>query len=74
MPLAVSPVPFVEGALDTTMNNDDSLIIFLCGEDFSEAMTLLEFDRVVDKGIITDGYLLLPSRAPDTGVKNRGEA
>ena len=60
MPTALSPAPFVEGSLDTTMDNEDSPIIFLCGEDFGEAMTMLEFDRLVDEGIITDGFLPLP--------------
>ena len=74
LPLTVSPVPFVEGALDTTMDNEDSPIIFLCGEDLGEAMTMLEFDQLVDEGIITDGFLPVPSVAADMGVKGRGEA
>ena len=74
MPLSVSPVPFVEGSLDTTMDNEDSPIIFLCGEDFGEAMTVLEFERLVDEGIITIGDLPLRSAAPDMGVKSLGEA
>lgn len=74
MPLAVSPVPFVKGSLDTTMDNKDSPIIFLCGEDFGEAMTMLEFDRLVDEGIITVGDLSLTSAKLDIGVKIRGEA
>ena len=74
MPLAVSPVPFVEGSLDTTMDNQDSPIIYLCGEDFGEAMTMLEVDRLVREGVITIGYLPLPSAAPDIGVQRRGEA
>ena len=74
MPLAVSPVPFVEGSLDTTMDNEDSPIIYLCGEDFGEAMTMLEFDRLVGEGVITIGDLPLPSAAPDIGVQRRGEA
>ena len=74
MPLAVSPVPFVEGSLDTTMDNEDSPIIFLCGEDFGEAMTVLEFERLVDEGIITIGDLPLRSAAPDIGEKSLGEA
>ena len=74
VPLAVSPVPFVEGSLDTTMDNEDSPIIFLCGEDFGEAMTVLEFERLVDEGIITMGVLPLRSAAPDMGVKSLGEA
>ena len=74
MPLAVSPVPFVEGSLDTMMDNNDSPIIFLCGEDFGEAMTMLEFDRLVDEGIITVGDLSLTSAKPDTGLEIRGEA
>ena len=73
MPLAVSPVPFVEGSLDTTMDNEDSPIIFLCGEDFGEAMTVLEFERLVDEGIITLGDLPLRSSAPDIGEKSLGE-
>ena len=74
MPLAVSPVPFLGGSLDTTMDNNDSPIIFLCGEAFGEAMTMLEFDRLVDDGIITVGDLPLNSAKPDIGVKTRGEA
>ena len=74
LPLAVSPVPFVEGSLDTTMDNEDSPIIFLCGEDFGEAMTVLEFERLVDEGIITIGDLPLRSAAPDIGEKSLGEA
>lgn len=74
MPLAVSPVPFVEGSLDTTMDNEDSPIIYLCGEDFGEAMTMLEFDRLVGEGVITIGDLPPPSAAPDIGVQRRGEA
>lgn len=74
LPLAVSPVPFVEGSLDTTMDNEDSPIIFLCGEDFGEAMTVLEFERLVDEGIITIGDLPLRSAAPDIGGQNLGEA
>ena len=69
MPLAVSPVPFVEGSLDITMDNEDSPIIYLCGEDFGEAMTMLEFERLVDEGIITIGDLPLRSVAPDIGKK-----
>ena len=60
LPFTVSPAPFVEGSLDTTMDNEDSPIIFLCGEDFGEAMTMLEFERLVDEGIISDGFLPLP--------------
>ena|GEM_PF-3979381 len=37
MPLAISSAPFVEGSLDTTMGNEDSPIIFLCGDGFGEA-------------------------------------
>ena len=74
MPLAVSPVPFVQGALDTTMDNEDSPIIFLCGEDFGEVMTVLEFERLVDEGIITIGDLPLRSMASDIGEKSLGEA
>ena len=74
LPLAVSPVPFVDGSLDTTMDNEDSPIIYLCGEDFGEAMTMLELDRLVDEGVITIGDLPLPSAAPDIGVQRRGEA
>ena len=74
MPTALSPAPFVEGSLDTTMDNEDSPLIFLCGEDFGEAMTMLEFDRLVDEGIITFGNLPLPSANLDTGVPNHGEA
>lgn len=72
MPLAVSPVPFVEGSLDTTMDNEDSPIIFLYGEDFGETMTMLEYGRLVDEDIITIGDLPVPSLASDVGVKNRG--
>lgn len=68
VPLAVSPVPFVKGSLDITMDNEDSPIIYLCGEDFGEAMTMLEFDRLVREGVITIGYLPLPSAVPDRGV------
>ena len=74
MPFAVSPVPFVEGSLDTTIDNKDSSIIFLCGEDFGEPMTMLEFVRLVGEGVITVGGLPLPSAAPDIGVQRRGEA
>ena len=74
LPLAVSPVPFVEGSLDKTMDNEDSPIIFLCGEDFGEAMTVIEFERLVDEGIITIGDLPLRSSASDIGVKSLGEA
>lgn len=74
IPLAVSPVPFVKGSLDITMDNEDSPIIYLCGEDFGEAMTMLEFDRLVGEGVITIGDLPLPSVAPDIGVQRRGEA
>ena len=35
---------------------------------------MLEYDRLVDDGIITVGDLPLPSAAPDTGVKSLGEA
>lgn len=71
-PLAVSPVPFVEGSLDTTIDNEDSPIIFLCGEDFGEAMTMLKFERLVDEGIIAIGDLPLRSVAPDIGEKSLG--
>ena len=74
MPLEVSPVPFVECSLDTTMDNNDSPIIFLCGEDFGEAMTMLEFNRFVDEGVITIGGLPLLSAVPDIGVQRHGEA
>lgn len=74
LPLTVSPVPFVESSLDTTMDIEDAPIIVLCGEDFDEAMTMLEFDRLVDEGIITLGGLSLPSANPDTGVPTLGEA
>ena len=72
MPLAVSPVPFVKGSLDTAMDNKGSPIIYLCGEDFGGAMTMLQFDRLVDEGIITFGGP--PSVVPNAGVKNLGEA
>ena len=74
IPLVISQVPFVEGSLDTTRDNEDSPIIFLCGEDFGEVMTMLEYDRLVDQGIITVGDLPLSSATPDIGVKTRGEA
>ena len=74
MPTALNPAPFVEGSLDTTMDNEDSPLIFLCGEDFGEAMTMLEFDRLVDEGIITIGDLPLPPAVPEIGVRRRGEA
>ena len=51
------------------MDNEDSPIIYLCGEDFGEAMTMLEFERLVDEGIITIGDLPLRSVAPDIGKK-----
>ena len=74
LPLAVSPVPFVEGSLDTTMDNEDFPLIFLCGGDFGEVMKTFEYDRLVDEGIITFGDLPLPSVNLDTGVPTRGEA
>lgn len=74
MPTALNPAPFVEGSLDTTMDNEDSPLIFLCGEDFGEVMTTFEYDRLVDEGIITIGDLPLPSVNLDTGVPTRGEA
>lgn len=74
VPLAVSLAPFVEGSLDATMDNEDSPIIFLCGEHFGEVMTTLEYDRLVDEGLITVGDLPLKSAKPDIGVKTRGEA
>ena len=74
VPLAVSLAPFVEGSLDATMDNEDSPIIFLCGEHFGEAMTTLEYDRLVDEGVIIIGDLPLPSAVPEIGVRRRGEA
>ena len=74
VPLAVSLAPFVEGSLDATMDNEDSPIIFLYGEHFGEVMTTLEYDRLVDEGLITVGDLPLKSAKPDIGVKTRGEA
>ena len=74
MPTALNPAPFVEGSLDTTMDNEDSPLIFLSGEDFGEVMTTFEYDRLVDEEIITIGDLPLPSVNLDTGVPTRGEA
>lgn len=56
------------------MDNENSPIVYLCGEDFVEAMTMLEFDRLVDEGVITIGDLPLLSAAPDIGVQILGEA
>ena len=74
MPLTISSAPFVEGSLDMMMGNEDSPIIFLCGDGFGEVMTALEFDRLVVEDVITIGYLALPSAATSSGVKTRGEA
>ena len=74
MPTALNPAPFVEGSLDTTMDNEDFPLIFLCGGDFGEVMKTFEYDRLVDEGIITFGDLPLPSVNLDTGVPTRGEA
>jgi len=74
MPLTVTAAPFVECSLDTTMDNEDSPIIFLCSEDFGEAITKLEFDRLLVEGIIVIRDLPLPSAASDTGVKSSVEA
>ena len=56
------------------MDNENSPIVYLYGEDFVEAMTMLEFDRLVDEGVITIGDLPLLSAAPDIGVQILGEA
>lgn len=74
MPLTISSAPFVEGSLDRMMGNEDSPIIFLCGDGFGEVMTALEFDRLVVEDVITIGYLALPSAVTSAGVKTRGEA
>ena len=74
MPLAISLAPFVEGSLDAAMGNEDSPIMFLCGDGFGEVMTALEFDRLVEEEVITIGYLALPSAVTIAGVKTRGEA
>lgn len=74
MPLAISSAPFVEGSLDAAMGNEDSPIIFLCGDGFGEVMTALEFDRLVVEDVITIGYLALPSAVTSAGVKTHGEA
>mgnify|MGYP001271375213 CR=1 FL=1 len=74
LPLTISSAPFVEGSLDMMMGNEDSPIIFLCGDGFGEVMTALEFDRLVVEDVITIGYLALPSAVTSAGVKTHGEA
>lgn len=64
----------MEGSLDTTRNNEDSPIMFLCGENLAEIMTMREYGRLVDEGIITVGDFPVNSAKPDIGVKARGEA